>query len=166
MQAAQTLRNKILTEAELHLGQPYVWDQAGPNGFDCSGFVHYVLKSVLKDAFPVKYKLSEIPATYKNQSIYFRDLLEQAHARIDCRDAKPADIIFFPAPPFPDFGQPKPPPNHIGFIKDVHFEEFITAQSTKYGVATKPYGRDYWSTRHPQCYRNIWVAAAVKANRN
>ncbi len=30
-----------LTEAERHLGQPYVWGAEGPSSFDCSGLVQY-----------------------------------------------------------------------------------------------------------------------------
>ena len=33
----------IMNEAMNHLGKPYVWGASGPNSFDCSGFVSYVL---------------------------------------------------------------------------------------------------------------------------
>jgi cell wall-associated NlpC family hydrolase len=33
----------MLTEAQKHLGKPYVWGTAGPDSFDCSGYVSYVL---------------------------------------------------------------------------------------------------------------------------
>ncbi|MCR0205019.1 NlpC/P60 family protein [[Clostridium] innocuum] len=36
--------DEVLEEAERHLGEPYVWGAAGPNSFDCSGFVSYVFK--------------------------------------------------------------------------------------------------------------------------
>jgi cell wall-associated NlpC family hydrolase len=33
----------LITEAESHLGAPYVWGASGPNSFDCSGYVSHVL---------------------------------------------------------------------------------------------------------------------------
>ena len=42
--AGTSTRNNIVSEAKKHLGVPYVWGGSTPNGFDCSGFVQYVLK--------------------------------------------------------------------------------------------------------------------------
>lgn len=36
-------RAKIVAEAKKHLGVPYVWGGSSPDGFDCSGFVQFVL---------------------------------------------------------------------------------------------------------------------------
>ncbi len=36
--------DEVIVEAKKHLGKPYVWGAAGPNSFDCSGYVSYVLK--------------------------------------------------------------------------------------------------------------------------
>ena len=38
--------SQILAEAQKYLGCPYVAGGASPSGFDCSGFVYYVLKQV------------------------------------------------------------------------------------------------------------------------
>ena len=35
---------QIVAEARKYLGTPYIYGGASPNGFDCSGFVYYVLK--------------------------------------------------------------------------------------------------------------------------
>ena len=36
--------DEVINEAQKHMGKPYVWGASGPNSFDCSGFVSYVLK--------------------------------------------------------------------------------------------------------------------------
>ena len=36
--------NKIVATAKQHLGVPYKWGGTTPSGFDCSGFVYYVLR--------------------------------------------------------------------------------------------------------------------------
>lgn len=36
--------DEVINEAKKHVGKPYVWGANGPNSFDCSGFVSYVLK--------------------------------------------------------------------------------------------------------------------------
>ena len=37
--------NKIVAKAKQYLGVPYKWGGSDPSGFDCSGFVYYVLRS-------------------------------------------------------------------------------------------------------------------------
>ena len=41
--SSSTKEQRIVKEAMKHVGKPYVWGAAGPNSFDCSGFVHYVM---------------------------------------------------------------------------------------------------------------------------
>ena len=36
--------DEVINEAKKHIGKPYVWGAEGPNSFDCSGFISYVLK--------------------------------------------------------------------------------------------------------------------------
>lgn len=43
---ANVTGSQILAEAQKYLGTPYVFGGASPSGFDCSGFVYYVLKQL------------------------------------------------------------------------------------------------------------------------
>lgn len=43
---ASATGSQILAEAQKYLGCPYVYGGASPSGFDCSGFVYYVLKQL------------------------------------------------------------------------------------------------------------------------
>lgn len=43
--ASASIGEQIVEFAEQYLGTPYVWGGASPSGFDCSGFVSYVMKN-------------------------------------------------------------------------------------------------------------------------
>ena len=67
----------ILAEAKKYLGTPYVFGGASPSGFDCSGFVYYVLKQLGFSPY-------RTPADqYKQGTSVSKDHL------------KPGDIVFF-----------------------------------------------------------------------
>ena len=42
----KTTGDKIVAKAKQYLGVPYKWGGSDPSGFDCSGFVYYVLRSL------------------------------------------------------------------------------------------------------------------------
>lgn len=68
---------QILAEAQKHLGTPYVYGGASPSGFDCSGFVYYVLKRV-------GYSPNRTPASQYQQGTY-----------VDKSNLKVGDLVFF-----------------------------------------------------------------------
>lgn len=68
---------QILAEAQKYLGAPYVYGGASPSGFDCSGFVYYVLK-----------QLGFSP--YRTPSSQY-----QQGAAVAKADLQPGDIVFF-----------------------------------------------------------------------
>jgi len=69
----------LLTEAMRHMGAPYVWGASGPNAFDCSGFIYYVLN---------RSGVANVGRTtaqgYFNMS-----------RPVSPSDARPGDLIFF-----------------------------------------------------------------------
>lgn len=67
----------ILAEAQQYLGTPYVYGGASPSGFDCSGFVYYVLKQC-------GYAPYRTPADQYRQG-----------AAVDRSSLQPGDIVFF-----------------------------------------------------------------------
>jgi len=67
----------ILAEAQKYLGAPYVAGGASPSGFDCSGFVYYVLKQLGFSPY-------RTPASQYNQG-----------TAVSKNELKPGDIVFF-----------------------------------------------------------------------
>ena len=68
---------KIVETAKKYLGVPYVWGGSSPSGFDCSGFVYYVMRSC-------GYSVSRTSsAMYKNGT------------PVEKADLQPGDIVFF-----------------------------------------------------------------------
>ena len=69
--------DEILAEAQKYLGIPYVNGGASPSGFDCSGFVYYVLRQC-------GYSSYRTPADQWNQG-----------NQVDKANLEPGDIVFF-----------------------------------------------------------------------
>ncbi len=68
---------EILAEAQKYLGTPYVYGGASPSGFDCSGFVYYVLKQL-------GYSPYRTPVDQYKQGSY-----------VEKEDLQVGDIVFF-----------------------------------------------------------------------
>ncbi len=75
--AVKVTGSQILAEAKKYLGAPYVSGGASPSGFDCSGFVYYVLKQL-------GYSVSRTPAAQFNYG-----------TTVSKSDLKVGDIVFF-----------------------------------------------------------------------
>ena len=67
----------IVNKAKQYLGVPYVYGGASPSGFDCSGLVYYVLKSL-------GYSPYRTPADQYKQGTY-----------VSKANLEPGDIVFF-----------------------------------------------------------------------
>lgn len=71
---------RMIREAEKYLGVPYVWGGYSPSGFDCSGFVSYVINHC---------------GNGWNYGRLTADGLRAQCANIPPSEAKPGDLIFF-----------------------------------------------------------------------
>ena len=71
---------RMIEEAEKHLGTPYVWGGYAPGGFDCSGFVSWVINHC---------------GNGWNYGRLTAEGIRQVCAYVSPDDAKPGDIIFF-----------------------------------------------------------------------
>ena len=74
---ASATGKQILAEAEKYLGTPYAYGGASPSGFDCSGFVYYVLKQM-------GYSPYRTPESQYNQG-----------TSVSKSNLQPGDIVFF-----------------------------------------------------------------------
>ncbi len=69
--------NQIVSKAQQYLGVPYKWGGASPSGFDCSGFVYYVLNSL------------GIKASRTLKTMYTQG------TEVSKSELQPGDIVFF-----------------------------------------------------------------------
>ncbi len=69
---------QIVATAMQYLGRPYAWGGTTPAGFDCSGFVYFVVNQVLGGGFPRSLEAQAVSGVY-----------------VDPDHLQPGDIVFF-----------------------------------------------------------------------
>jgi len=116
----EILAEKIIHKAKSYLGVPYVWGGVSPGGFDCSGFVHYVL---LKNNIIIP-RVSD--QQYKSGTWVGRNFLKQG------------DLVFF--------STYKPGPSHIGIY--LGGGQFIHASSVAGKIVISSLNNSYYSSRY------------------
>lgn len=72
------LGEQIVATAMQYLGYPYVWGGTTPAGFDCSGFVYYVVNQVTGGGFPRGLEGQAVSGVY-----------------VDPENLQPGDLVFF-----------------------------------------------------------------------
>ena len=112
--------NALLQTAMTLQGVPYRWGGDSPSsGFDCSGFVRYVLAQ------------HQMPAP--------RTALEQYRlgTRVDLSDVRAGDLVFF--------STVAPGASHVGLA--ISSEEFVHAPAASGVVRTERVRSSYWQSR-------------------
>lgn len=71
----------LFDEAEKHLGKAYVWGGSTSSGFDCSGFIYYVMKTSGYKNLPYRTNASGLYHNFSN--------------KISESELKPGDLVFF-----------------------------------------------------------------------
>ena len=80
--ASSANANAVIANAKQYLGVPYVWGGSTPSGFDCSGFVSYVYRSVG----------ISLPRTSSAQ--------QNVGTRISLNQLQPGDLVFRGSPAY------------------------------------------------------------------
>ena len=120
--------DNMLGFAKTFLGTPYLSSGASPTGFDCSGFVSYVLGNFGLDVIHSSYGLAEYGRTVK------------------LSEAKPGDLMFFKGS---NSGSSRI--GHVAIIYEIHPSEgikFIHASSSKGITIDRFNGSAYYVPRY------------------
>jgi cell wall-associated NlpC family hydrolase len=120
--AQSTVGQQIAAEAMKYLGYPYVWAGTTPSGFDCSGFIYYVVNQVTGGGFP-------------------RDMASQVTmgSYVDANDLQVGDIVF--QQNTYQWGL-----SHAGIY--IGNGQFISAENESVGVAIGNLWDSYWGQRY------------------
>ena len=108
---------KILAYAEAQLGKPYIFGEAGPDAFDCSGLVMMAYRAAG----------ITIPRTSQAQWAFGR--------QIAADQVQPGDLVFFAGAD----GSPAAP-GHVGIVLDPAAHTMIDAYAAGYPVEEDTYG--------------------------
>jgi len=108
---------KILTYAEAQLGKPYIFGQAGPDAFDCSGLAMMAYRAAG----------IVIPRTSQAQWAFGQ--------QVPASQVQPGDLVFFAGAD----GTPAAP-GHVGIVLDPAAHTMINAYTTSFPVEVDTYG--------------------------
>jgi peptidoglycan DL-endopeptidase CwlO len=116
----------IVSIAMQYRGAPYRFGGASPRGFDCSGFVYYVLnKAGISIGRTIPYQINAGP-------------------RVSRSNLQPGDLVFFA-------NTYKSGLSHAGIY--IGGGKFINAANESVGVVVSDLGSSYWSSHYSMAVR-------------
>ncbi|HEX9989470.1 MAG TPA: SH3 domain-containing protein [Chloroflexia bacterium] len=124
--AASSRADSIVNTAMKYVGYRYRFGGSSPSGFDCSGFVYYVMKSV---GMPVA---RTIPGQIGSGS------------RVSSKDLQPGDLVFFS-------NTYKRGLSHAGIY--IGNGKFVHAQNESTGVVVSNLWSSYWAAHYTTAVR-------------
>jgi cell wall-associated NlpC family hydrolase len=124
--AASSRADSIVNTAMKYVGYRYRYGGSSPSGFDCSGFVYYVMKSV---GYPVA---RTIPGQIGSGS------------RVSSKDLQPGDLVFFS-------NTYKRGLSHAGIY--IGNGKFVHAQNESTGVVVSNLWSSYWAAHYTTAVR-------------
>ncbi len=126
-----TLGERIAAEARKHIGKPYVHGTQGPDTFDCSGLVQYVVKQVTGQTIS------------PNSHVQFNEVGKPVgNGAAGTRGLSPGDLIFYKTTGERRHGNDA---SHVGIV--VGDGMAVHAMNENDGVQLLPMDTDYWNQR-------------------
>ncbi|MBN2679807.1 NlpC/P60 family protein [Acidithiobacillus montserratensis] len=110
----------MVVSALKFIGAPYRWGGMSPSGFDCSGFVKYILAK-----FDIR-----VPRTSYAQAADLR--------KVSRENLKPGDLVFFDTMHRPF--------SHVGIY--IGHQRFVSAQTPRTGVQVGSLNDPYWAAHY------------------
>ena len=118
----QERRRKIVQSAQKHIGTKYQYGGKSPAGFDCSGFVYYVMEKN-------RIQMSSSSSQQSKQGI-----------QLEIAELKPGDLVFFGG---------KSRISHVGLVVKQSKKELVMihASSSRGIIQEDIYKSSYWNKR-------------------